>query len=119
MLAPEGVKIDLYHNLGALPLFNPDIESTDPPSVLDFRAQLTAADGWISASPDYADGGTGVLKSARDLVVGSEELDGMLVAPPSSSIRAPHAYPALAETSATMGRKSVATASLIVPLPSN
>jgi NAD(P)H-dependent FMN reductase len=119
ILAPEGVKIELYRNLGALPLFNPDIENTDLPSVLDFRTQLAAADGLMIASPEYAHGVTGVLKNALDWAVGSEEFDGKPVALLNTSIRATHAYAALAETITTMGGKIVTAASLIIPLPSN
>jgi NAD(P)H-dependent FMN reductase len=119
ILAPEDVKIDLYGNLGEIPLFNPDIENTEPASVRDFRSQLSAADGLMIASPEYAHGVTGVLKNALDWAVGSEEFDGKPVALLNTSIRATHAYAALAETITTMGGKIVPAASLLVPLPSN
>ena len=119
ILAPEDVRITLYRNLGSIPVFNPDIEDTNPPAVLDFRAQLSAADALMIASPEYAHGVTGVLKNALDWAVGSEEFDGKPVALINTSIRATHAYAALAETIATMGGKIVPGASLIVPLPSN
>src|SRR3954452_25266708 len=40
-LAPEGVEVSLYGNLGELPLFNPDLDGADregigPAPVLDF-----------------------------------------------------------------------------------
>jgi len=119
ILAPEDVRITLYGNLGSIPVYNPDIEGTTPPAVLDFRAQLSAADALMIASPEYAHGVTGVLKNALDWVVGSGELEGKPVALLNTSIRATHAYAALAETIATMGGKIVAAASLTIPLLSN
>ena len=38
--------------LGDLPHFNPDLEGAEPPSVLNFRAQLQASDGVLISSPN-------------------------------------------------------------------
>src|SRR3954467_11195962 len=77
-LAPEGVEVSLYGNLGELPLFNPDLDGADlegigPAPVLDFRAHLAGADAILIASPEYAHGVTGVLKNVLDWEVGSGE----------------------------------------------
>lgn len=71
-LAPPDISVQLFADLGDLPLFNPDIEATDPPVVARFRAQLLAADAVLIASPEYAHGITGAMKNALDWMVGSQ-----------------------------------------------
>ncbi len=44
-LAPKSCAIAMYDGLGDLPYFNPDIEASNPPSVMDFRTQLQKAEG--------------------------------------------------------------------------
>ncbi len=65
-LAPADIGVELYRDLVNLPLFNPDIEATDPPVVACLRARLIAVDAVIIASPEYAHGVTGALKNALD-----------------------------------------------------
>jgi hypothetical protein len=55
-LAPKGVEIILYDGLSGLPHFNPDLEETLQPAVMDFRARLQAAHGVLISSPEYAHG---------------------------------------------------------------
>lgn len=65
----------IYGGLGALPFFNADIEQVSPPpSVIEFRGLLKAADAVLIASPEYAHGTTGVLKNGLEWVVGGGEL---------------------------------------------
>ncbi|MHB1186938.1 NADPH-dependent FMN reductase [Thiobacillus sp.] len=71
-LAPPDIHIELFSELGMLPLFNPDIEATDPPAVANFRAHLLTVDGILIASPEYAHGITGVMKNALNWMVGCE-----------------------------------------------
>jgi chromate reductase, NAD(P)H dehydrogenase (quinone) len=115
-LAPEGVEISLYGGLGDLPHFNPDLEGAEPPSVLDFRAQLQRSDGVLISSPEYAHGVPGVLKNALDWVVGSGELVGKPVALLNASPRATHAQTSLTETLTTMDARMVDEASRTLPL---
>jgi chromate reductase, NAD(P)H dehydrogenase (quinone) len=106
LLAPAGVDLTLYPDLGAIPPFNPDLDELDrgvaPAPVLAFRDALRAAEGLFFCSPEYAHGVSGVLKNALDWLVGSGELVGkpLLVfnAAPSSF----HAHRALVETLRTM-----------------
>jgi len=65
-LAPPDMRIELFADLGDLPLFNPDIEASDPAPVAALRARIIAADAVLIASPEYAHGITGVLKNALD-----------------------------------------------------
>lgn len=115
-LAPEGVKITLYGGLGDLPHFNPDLEGSEPPSVLDYRARLREADGVLISSPEYAHGVPGVMKNALDWVVGSGELVDKPVALLNASFQATHAQASLTETLTVMSARLVAAATRTVPL---
>lgn len=115
-LAPAGMRIELYGDLGNLPLFNPDIESTDPPYVAAFRDQLTAADAVLIASPEYAHGVTGVIKNALDWMVGCEAFVNKPVALLNASPRAVHAQASLKEIMSVMSARIVEAASITVPI---
>lgn len=115
-LAPADISIELFHDLGNLPLFNPDIEATDPPAVARFRAQLLSADAVLIASPEYAHGVTGAMKNALDWMVGGEAFVNKPVALLNASPRAVHAQAALRETISVMSALIVDEASITVPL---
>ena len=117
VLAPAGVEVTLYGDLGDLPHFNPDLDGdVPPPAVREFRAQVQAADGVLISSPEYAHGVPGVLKNALDWLVGSGEMVGKPVALINASPRATHAQAHLTETLTVMSASLVAEASLAVPL---
>lgn len=65
-LTPEGVELEIYEDLGRLPLFNEDLEDDLPQSVEHLRAAVTAADGLFIATPEYNSSIPGVLKNAID-----------------------------------------------------
>lgn len=115
-LAPADVRIDLYSGMEQLPLFNPDIEATDPPAVADLRNRLLGADGVFIASPEYAHGVTGVMKNALDWMVGCEAFVNKPVALLNASPRAAHAQAALKETITVMSARIVDEASITVPI---
>lgn len=115
-LAPSDVRIDLYSGMAQLPLFNPDIEATDPPAVADLRNRLLGADGVFIASPEYAHGVTGVMKNALDWMVGCEAFVHKPVALLNASPRAAHAQAALKETITVMSARIVDEASVTVPI---
>ena len=115
-LAPKGCAITMYDGLGDLPYFNPDIEASNPPSVMDFRTQLQKAEGVLISSPEYAHGVPGVLKNALDWVVGSGEFVRKPVALLNASPRATHAQESLIETLSTMDGRIIAEASITLPL---
>jgi len=115
-LAPDGVRVDLYTGIDALPLFNPDIEATNPPPVADLRRRLMDADGVFIASPEYAHGVTGVIKNALDWMVGNEAFVNKPVALFNASPRATHAQAALRETLTAMSARLIDEASITVPL---
>ncbi len=109
-LAPVGMQIDLFDGLGTLPLFNPDIEATDPPGVANFRACL------LIASPEYAHGITGVMKNALDWMVGCETFVNKPVALFNTSPRAVHAQASIREILTTMSARIVEAASISLPI---
>ena len=115
-VTPAGMHLELFDGLGTLPLFNPDIEATDPPAVANFRARLRAADGVLIASPEYAHGVTGAMKNALDWMVGCETFVNKPVALLNASPRAVHAQASLKETLTTMSARIVDEASITLPI---
>lgn len=115
-LAPADICVELYRDLGNLPLFNPDIEATDPPVVASLRAKLVAADAVIIASPEYAHGVTGAIKNALDWMVGCEAFVNKPVALLNASSRAVHAQASLKETITVMSGLVIEKASIALPI---
>lgn len=64
-LAPAGMEIT-FADIGTLPLFNQDDESSFPPAAQAFKDAIAAADGIIIATPEYNRSVPGVLKNAID-----------------------------------------------------
>lgn len=65
-LAPESLSFEIL-NIGNLPLFNEDLESTPPNEWTAFREQILAADGLLFLTPEYNRSVPGVLKNAIDV----------------------------------------------------
>jgi chromate reductase, NAD(P)H dehydrogenase (quinone) len=70
---PDGIEVEIYHGIGDLPYFNPEIDNGTIPSVQDWRDRLKAADAVVFCTPEYAHGVPGVLKNALDWIVSSGE----------------------------------------------
>lgn len=115
-LSPHGVAIDVYQGLGELPLFNPDLEASDPFAVAQLRSHIIASDALLIASPEYAHGITGVMKNALDWMVSSEAFVHKPVAILNASSRAVHANAALHEVISVMSAQIVESASITVPI---
>jgi NAD(P)H-dependent FMN reductase len=115
-LAPAPMRVSVFTGIGALPLFNPDLEDCPPHPVQDFRLAVGRADALLIASPEYAHGISGVLKNALDWLVSYEGMAGKPVALINTSPRAHHAYEALAEVLQTMSALLVTEASITIPL---
>jgi len=115
MLAPPAVAVSIYDRIGDLPHFNPDLEETPGPAVLDFRRRLQESDAVLISSPEYAHGVPGVLKNALDWIVGSGELVDKPVALINASPQSTHAYVSLAETIAVMSARLVKNACVTLP----
>ncbi len=115
-LAPPGTTVELFTDLGRLPLFNVDLEPSPPPAVSELRAALVSAGAVLIASPEYAHGVSGVIKNALDWMVGNESFVGKPVALWNTSPRATIAQAALRETLVTMSAIIVDSACIAVPL---
>ena len=114
-LAPVGVEIAIYRELGDIPPFNPDLDTESAPAaVVRFRAALEASDAILISSPEYAHGVPGVLKNALDWLVGSGELIDKPIAVINASPRSTHAFSSLIETLKTMSGQVIADASITV-----
>jgi chromate reductase, NAD(P)H dehydrogenase (quinone) len=118
LLAPPGVTITLYNGLGALPHFNPDLDSPDgdqlPEIVADLRQQIGRADGVLISCPEYAHGIPGSFKNLLDWLVGSTEFPGKPVALLNTSPMSVHARAQLAEILTTMNARLIREASITV-----
>jgi chromate reductase len=53
--------------IGNLPLYNQDLDSNPPEQWVNFRRQVSSADGVLFVSPEYNRGIPGVLKNAIDV----------------------------------------------------
>jgi chromate reductase, NAD(P)H dehydrogenase (quinone) len=66
-LAPAGTTIDVFEGVGAIPLYNADVEAEgDPAPVVAFKTAIRDADALLIATPEYNYGVPGVLKNAID-----------------------------------------------------
>jgi chromate reductase, NAD(P)H dehydrogenase (quinone) len=117
-LAPAGVAVELFDGIGRLPFFNSDLETGEhlPDEVVRFRQIISAADGILISSPEYARGVSGVMKNALDWLVGSFEFPGKPVALINTSPRATHALTAITLTLQTMSADVIEDASITLPL---
>lgn len=116
-VAPDDVHVELYDGLASLPHFNPDDDlDVPPPSVVDLRQRVGAADGLLFCSPEYAHGVPGSLKNALDWLVASVELPGKPVASLNASPMATHAQASLLETLTVMSTRIVREACVTIPV---
>jgi chromate reductase, NAD(P)H dehydrogenase (quinone) len=66
-VAPEGVEVELWAGLGDLPLYDADLDATEPgESVRRLREEWGAADAILFATPEYNGSVPGGLKNAID-----------------------------------------------------
>jgi chromate reductase len=115
-VAPAGIDVEIYRELGTLPLFNPDLEPSDPRQVAALRSAIIASDALVIAAPEYAHGVSGVIKNALDWMVSNESFVNKPVALFNAAPRASHAQAALRETLQTMSARIVDEACIAVPL---
>ena len=67
-LLPEGVELELFDQLAAIPPYNEDDEPQTPPAVAALNAAIAGADAVLVATPEYNASIPGVLKNALDWV---------------------------------------------------
>ena len=71
--APRDLSVSVYEDLGALPLFNEDLESGGgPESVQRLRDAVARADALLIATPEYNQSLPGVVKNLVDWLSRSE-----------------------------------------------
>ena len=118
LLAPSHVHIELYDRLGALPHFNPDLDTPDgaslPAIVTDLRSRVRHADGVIISCPEYAHGIPGSFKNLLDWLVGSTEFPDKPVALLNTSPMSVHAPAQLTEVLRTMNARLIPEASVTI-----
>src|SRR5882724_5231713 len=75
-LVHENIDFIIAESIGALPHFNPELDTPAPPiAVENFRNQLRNTDAILICTPEYAFGVPGSLKNALDWTVSSGELN--------------------------------------------
>ena len=117
LLAPPGMTIELFDRLGDLPHFNPDLDVDPVPAVVQaWRKQVSAADGLLISSPEYARGIPGSFKNAFDWLVSYEGFPDKPVAFFHASERAVASQSAMRLTFETMSAKIIDSATITVPL---
>lgn len=66
-LAPPGMRITVYPDIGDIPPYNFDVEQVGVPAAVErLKAAIADADALLVATPEYNYGTTGVLKNAID-----------------------------------------------------
>lgn len=122
LLAPPDICLEIFPELGNIPLFNPDHAAAagdiadTPPAVAALRASIQDADAIIISTPEYAHELPGALKNALDWLVGGIQLTDKPVALFNASARSVYAQAALREVLVTLGARILDNASVIVPL---
>jgi NAD(P)H-dependent FMN reductase len=74
-LAPDGMTLMVFDQIGSLPIFSPDHEAEKTPAaVLALMAQVAQADGVIISSPEYVRAIPGGMKNLIDWMVSRAEI---------------------------------------------
>ncbi|WP_426753474.1 NADPH-dependent FMN reductase [Myxococcus sp. Y35] len=118
-LAPEGMALQLCDGLRALPHFDEDLEREThggPEPVRQLRAQVTAADALLLATPEYNQSFPGVLKNGLDWLSrpGPEEV---LVGKPVALLGATPGRWGTRLAQAGLRQVLTATEALVLPAP--
>ena len=76
-LAGPGFVFEAYEGMAALPHFDPDLDTGEPPAEVDgLREVIARADAVLISTPEYALGVPGTLKNALDWTVSSMRFSG-------------------------------------------
>jgi chromate reductase, NAD(P)H dehydrogenase (quinone) len=67
-LLPDGVELEIFDQLDAIPPYSEDDEHEAPPAVAALKAAIAGADGVLVATPEYNASIPGQLKNALDWV---------------------------------------------------
>ena len=116
VLAPSGIEVRLYEEMGVLPHFNPEMDGGD--AVAQLKRAVALADGVLFCTPEYVHGLPGSFKNLLDWLVSDGELWDKLVAVLSVR-KSEFAEPQLREILRTLMASLCEEASVVVPFPSN
>jgi chromate reductase len=119
-LLPEGVELELFDQLAAIPPFNEDDEHEAPPAVVALKAAIAGADAVLVATPEYNGSIPGVLKNALDWVsrpVSDTPLMGKPTAVIGASTSLFGAVWAQAETRKVLGTIGARVVDREIPIP--
>jgi len=95
-LAHTDIEYTIYNGLADIPAFDPGLDNENPPMpVVNLRQLLTAADGVIICTPEYAFGVPGSLKNMLDWLVSSSTLVDKPVALITASLGGEYAHASL------------------------
>lgn len=74
-IAPPDLEIEVFHQIGELPVFSPDLEGDlTPECVREFFQKVQEAEGLLISSPEYVRSIPGGLKNAIDWLVSGEQI---------------------------------------------
>lgn len=98
-LSTDLFEITVFEGLTEIPHFNPDFDTENPPQkVTDFRNILSAHEGILICTPEYAMGVPGTLKNAIDWTVSSMEFSKKPIALITASSMGQKGHQSLLET---------------------
>ena len=108
--------MEIFDGLASLPQFNPDLDNdTVPATVTGFRNGISAADGVLICTPEYAMGVPGSLKNALDWTVSTTVFSHKPTALITASSQGYKAHAALMETLLVIECNIPEQARLVIP----
>ena len=114
-LAPDGMSIEII-DLAPIPLYNGDLEDQgDPPPVRTFKAQITAADALLIATPEYNHLLSGVLKNAIDWATGDGRSENPLKGKPAAIMGASSGVVGTARAQLALRQVLASTEAYVLP----
>jgi NAD(P)H-dependent FMN reductase len=115
-LFTEKLQIELFEGIGAIPHFNPDLDTDSPPQeVVHWRNKVRAAQGVLICTPEYAMGVPGSLKNAIDWTVSSMEFSHRPVALITASLNGEKGHASLMETLKIIESTMAPGCDLVIP----
>lgn len=114
--APQGMSISVYEDLGAVPVFNEDLETAPgPEAVLRLRTAVARADALLIATPEYNQSLPGVVKNFIDWLSRSEP--DVLAGKPVAILGATQGSWGTRLAQAAARQTLAACGALVMPLP--
>ena len=108
--------VEPFQGVGHLPHFDPGMTDEDvPAAVTAFRSKLSAADGIIICTPEYAHGVPGSLKNAIDWTVASGEFSRKPTVLITASTDGRFGHAALLETLRVIEARNIEELNLLIP----